>query len=128
MYVSQSFLVTTVMTTLRSPRGDLAEAQFMARSGDWQHGEVGGQDAGMVSLVTRPPSTLYMAAGARPLGDWCRGAPCRVPVSASPRPDHQPHLAPSVLVTPYYALQLRICIHIVSILSSLTDGEHRTDI
>ena len=61
----------------------------MARSGDWQHGEVGGQDAGMVSLVTRPPSTLYMAAGARPLGDWCRGAPCRVPVSASPRPDHR---------------------------------------
>ena len=86
MYVSQSFLVTTVMTTLRSPRGDLAEAQFMARSGGWQHGEVGGQDAGMVSVVTRPPSTLYMAAGARPIGDWCRGAPCRVPVSASPAP------------------------------------------
>ena len=76
---------------------------------------------------------LYMAAGARPLRDWYRGAPCRVPVSASPRRDHR-QCAPAspsaqrAMVTPYYALQLRICIHIVSILSSLTDGERRTDI
>ena len=55
----------TVMTTLRSPRGDLAEAQFMARSGGWQHGEVrmvslgpslhGGRCEATLRLVPRSP-------------------------------------------------------------------------
>ena len=87
MYVSQSFLVTTVMTTLRSPRGDLAEAQFMARSGDWQHGEVGGQDAGMFSLGLPLHSTWRQVRGHSVTGAAVPRVVCRCrprPPPASP--------------------------------------------
>ena len=82
------------------------------------------------SLGLPPHSTWRQVRGHSVTGAAVPRAVCRcrprlaLTTGSVPRP----HLAPSVLVTPYYALQLRICIHIVSILSSLTDGEHRTDI
>ena len=82
----------------------------------------------MVSLVTWPLSTWRQVRGHSETGAAepravCRCRPRLAVTTAPASPSAQ-----RAMVTPYYALQLRICIHIVSILSSLTDGERRTDI